>query len=180
MSKNPTKGRKRVTIFHLFQIKTPLSLKHPVEILSFKKGEKNRKRRTIEAHFLYFMKVGCIYNERKIQVAKYKMDDFQQCLRVCNWKEKSSTAPTKIINQPCKETCKERGRHISLTYLTTPPTMSRKVRWRNRVLGVLGAFSKGCPPLTTFILISAIPTSFHVLVKWVYMNLSPKGIAWWQ
>ncbi|KAJ6889968.1 hypothetical protein NC651_023672 [Populus alba x Populus x berolinensis] len=32
------------------------------------------------------MKAGCIYNERKIQVAKYKMDDFQQ---------------NTIVTQPC-------------------------------------------------------------------------------
>jgi len=97
------------------------------------------------------------------------MDHFQQCLQDCNWKEKSSTAPYKD-HQPTIRKPTRSVEGISLTYLTTPPTISRKVRWPNHVLGVFGAFYKGCPPLTTFILISAIPTSFHALVKWVYMN----------
>ena len=83
-------------------------------------------------------------------------------------KRKIKCSPLQRPSTNHKETYKECGRHI-LTYLRTP-TISRKVRWPNRVLSVFGAFSKGCPPLTTFILISAIPTSFHVLVKWVYMN----------
>ena len=81
---------------------------------------------------------------------------------------KNQAQPTKTTTSPhLQVTYTERGRHtvMCLTYLATPPTVSRKSLRSNHVLGVFGAFSKGSPPPTPFILISAIPTSFQLRVK---------------
>ena len=57
-----------------------------------------------------------------------------------------------------------------LTYLTAPPAVSRKFLSSNHVCCILGAFSQGSPSLTILILIGAIPTSSHNLVKRINMD----------
>lgn len=57
-----------------------------------------------------------------------------------------------------------------LTCLATFHAVARKAWWSNHIIGITSAFSKGSPSLTVFVLIIAIPSISHHLVKWVHMN----------
>lgn len=64
------------------------------------------------------------------------------------------------------------GKHsiTLLTCLATFPTVARKAWSSNHIFRILSAFSKGSPSFTAFMLISAVPSSSHCLIKWVHMN----------